>query len=201
MKDNHQNPKQAKRNNAGSVRTGAPFTGRWLVQAGLLTITTISTCLTPSCRRDETPTTASSRPAGGRTHWFEEIAASAGVNFQVVPYSVQRFHFPEMMSSGVALFDYDGDGFLDIYFGQGGDLTGAISDRPGNKLFRNRGDGTFEDVTAAAGVGDTGYAMGCACGDYDADGDVDLYVTNLGPNVLFRNNADGTFTDVTEAAV
>lgn len=67
-------------------------------------------------------------------------------------------------------------------------------------MYRNRGDGTFEDVTASTGTGDNGYGMGCACGDYDGDGDVDLYVTNVGPNVLYRNNGDGTFSDVTGAA-
>lgn len=77
---------------------------------------------------------------------------------------------------------------------------GAPETLPGNKLFRNKGDGTFEDVTEAAGVGDTGYGMGVACADYDGDGDVDMYVTNVGANVLYRNNGKGKFDDRTEKA-
>ena len=70
----------------------------------------------------------------------------------------------------------------------------------GNRLYRNRHDGTFEDVTAHAGVAGSAYGMGCAVGDYDGDGKPDLYVTNYGPNLLYRNNGDGTFTDVTASA-
>ena len=116
------------------------------------------------------------------------------------------------MGSGAALFDYDGDGDLDVYLVQGGTLDGGAGARAGNnvksRLFRNDlaqdGSGTpvlhFTDVTDAAGVGFIGVGMGAAVGDYDGDGDLDLYVTAYGSNVLYRNNGNGTFTDVTKEA-
>jgi len=137
-------------------------------------------------------------PAGDP--WFEEVARQVGVDFRHRSGHREEFYMPEIMCGGVAMFDYDGDSDLDLYFVQGGDLNPGATDLPGNVLYRNRGDGTFENATEEAGVGDRGYGMGVACGDYDNDGDVDLYVTNAGPNVLYRNNGDGTFTDVTAEA-
>lgn len=135
-----------------------------------------------------------------QTPWFTEAASACGIEFRHVVGPVKRFWFPEIMSGGVGLFDFDNDGYLDVYCVQGGDLDPSTSPKLGNRLFKNRGDGTFEDWTEQAGVGDTGYGMGCTCGDYDGDGHVDLYVTNVGPNVLYRNDGDGTFTDVTAEA-
>jgi len=131
--------------------------------------------------------------------WFKEGAAEAGLVFEHVSGASGAYHFPEIMGGGVGLLDYDGDGKLDVYFVQSGSLD-ADPARAGNRLFRNLGDGRFEDCTERAGVGDRGYGMGCACGDYDGDGDTDLYVTNVGPNVLYENRGDGTFRDVTETA-
>jgi hypothetical protein len=145
----------------------------------------------------EAGTVVASEPSGP---WFREVIAASGIDFRHTSGQSGRFWFPEAEIGGVGLLDYDEDGDLDVYFVQGGSLDPAASERPGNALYRNLGDGTFEDVTAAAGVGDTGYGMGCACADYDGDGDTDLYVTNLGPNVLYRNNGDGTFEDVTAEA-
>ncbi|MBM3122986.1 MAG: CRTAC1 family protein [Chloroflexi bacterium] len=105
------------------------------------------------------------------------------------------------MGSGAAFLDYDNDGFLDLYIVNGAPLPGFRAEQePRNSLYRNQGDGTFARVTEEAGVGDTGYGMGVATGDYDNDADQDLYVTNYGPNVLYRNEGDGTFADVTELA-
>ena len=106
---------------------------------------------------------------------------------------------PEIMSGGAALFDMDGDGDLDAYLVQAGRIE-SPTERPPNRLFRNRGAGYFEDVTAGSGAGDTGYGNGVAVGDFDGDGDEDLYVTNLGPNVLLRNDGDGRFVDVSPQA-
>ena len=113
------------------------------------------------------------------------------------------------MGGGVAMFDYDGDGRLDLFFVNGAALRdpmpdGAVPDkshrRYWNRLFKNNGDGTFRDVTEEAGVRGHSYGMGVATGDYNNDGHQDLYVTNYGRNILYRNNGDGTFTDVTEKA-
>lgn len=132
---------------------------------------------------------------------FVEVTLEAGLTFTYVNGASGRKYMPEPMGSGAAFFDYDNDGYLDLYIVNGAPLPGfEYEEPPTNALYRNNGDGTFADVTVAAGVGDTGYGMGAAVGDYDNDGDRDLYVTNFGPNVLYRNNGDGTFTDVTVTA-
>ncbi len=108
---------------------------------------------------------------------------------------------PEINTGGVGLLDYDNDGFLDVYLVNGGSLDPAVTNAAGNRLFRNRRNGTFEDVTDRAGVGGhAGYGMGCACADFDGDGFTDIYVNNLGTNILYRNNGNGTFADVTQRA-
>lgn len=113
------------------------------------------------------------------------------------------------MGAGVALFDYDNDGLLDIYFVNGAPISdptppGTIPQKNGpqywNRLYHQKKDGTFEDVTEHAGVAGTGFGMGVAVGDYDNDGYEDLYVTQYGRNILYHNNGNGTFTDVTDAA-
>lgn len=115
--------------------------------------------------------------------------------------SPKRFTF-ETMVGGVALFDYNNDGLLDIYFTNGAAIPSLEKSDPSywNRLSRNNGDGTFTDVTEKAGLQGVGYSMGVAAGDYDNDGFVDLYVTGLNHNQLFHNNGDGTFTDVTAKA-
>ena len=148
---------------------------------------------------------AAAAPPGPRTvpdavPWFEDVTTKSGIEFHHVRCFQQRFWLPEIMCGGVGWIDYDGDGLLDLYCVQSGDLVPGTREIPGDKLYRNRGDGTFEDVTSKAGLGDRTYGMGCAVGDYDGDGRSDLYVTNLGPNVLYHNNGDGTFTDVTQSA-
>ena len=138
--------------------------------------------------------------AGSKT-LFTDVTASVGLQFHHVDGRSGERYFLETVGSGAAFFDYDADGFIDIYFVNGADLPGFNSSlTPTNRLYRNNGDSTFTDVTAQAGVGDTGYGAGCAVGDYDNDGNLDLYVTNFGENVLYRNNGDSTFTDVTQHA-
>jgi hypothetical protein len=106
------------------------------------------------------------------------------------------------MTGGIAVFDYDNDGLLDIFFTNGAELPSLEKSNPtfSNRLFHNNGDGTFTDVTERAGLAGIGYSMGVAAGDYDNDGFVDLYVTGVNHNQLFHNNGDGTFTDVTSKA-
>ena len=147
--------------------------------------------------RTESP--GGSGPAVGPV-WFEEAAERSGLVFHHDSGSTGRPLFPEIIGGGAALFDMDGDGDLDAYLVQSGSLREPDTARGANRLFRNDGQGDFEDVTVGSGAGDRGYGMGVAAGDYDNDGDVDLYVTNFGPNVLLRNDGRGRFTDVTEDA-
>ncbi|MEM7392138.1 MAG: CRTAC1 family protein [Verrucomicrobiota bacterium] len=132
---------------------------------------------------------------------LRDVTRDTGITFQHTDGSSGRHYIVETVSAGLALFDYDNDGDVDIYFLNGAPLPGTKVDTPPrNALYRNDGNWTFTDVTAAAGVGDTGYGLGVAAGDVDNDGDEDLYLNNYGANVLYRNNGDGTFTDVTPSA-
>ncbi len=106
---------------------------------------------------------------------------------------------PEIMSGGAVLFDKDGDGDLDAYLIQSGQVEPVTAERQPNRMFENLGGGSFRDITEASGTGDRGYGNGGAAGDFDNDGDLDLYVTNLGPNVLYENRGD-IFVDVTKQA-
>lgn len=133
--------------------------------------------------------------------WFEEVAAARGIHFVHRSGHRTRHPLPEIMGGGAALFDMDGDGDLDILLSQSGDLAAAPGTPAGHKLYRNRGDGTFDDATTGSGVDAApGYGMGAATGDYDNDGDTDVYLTNLGGNLLLRNDGSGRFADVTRAA-
>ncbi len=131
---------------------------------------------------------------------FVDITNQAGVTFKHVS-SPEKRYIVESMSGGVALFDYDNDGLLDIYFVNSltMDLLKSAT-KPQSELYRNNGDGTFTNATRKAGVGDIGWGMGVCVGDYNNDGWEDIYVTCLGPDHLLKNNGDGTFTDVTKAA-
>ncbi len=133
---------------------------------------------------------------------FENTIAASKIDF-VLRNSVspQRYSI-ETMTGGVAVFDYDNDGLLDIFLTNGAEIPSLEKSNPSfyNRLFRNNGDGTFTDVTEKTGLAGVGYSMGVATGDYDNDGFVDLYVAGFNRNQLFHNNGDGTFTDVTKKA-
>jgi len=136
--------------------------------------------------------------------WFEESAEAAGIDMLHDRGAGGDFYFPEIMSGGAAWIDVEGDGDLDLYFVQAGSAEPGAERSP-NQLFRNLGPGEdgrprFEDVTAEAGVGDTGFGMGAAVGDVDGDGRADLYVTNLGRDTLYLNQGEGRFEDATAAA-
>ncbi len=132
---------------------------------------------------------------------FVDGSSRAGVAFRYDSGSSRRLFIADTMGGGVGLFDYDNDGWLDIYFVNGCAIPFDVQNPPRpNRLYRNQGDGTFRDVTVQAGVGGRGYGMGCTIGDYDNDGDDDLLVTALHGVILYRNRGDGAFDDVTASA-
>jgi hypothetical protein len=154
--------------------------------------------------------TGSSAATGGQVPGdFEDVTAKVGVDFvHQAPHSPRKYLL-ETMGSGVGLFDYDNDGRLDLYLVNGapfgdfvpkGTILQKTEPKYWNRLYHQKADGTFEDVTEKAGLEGVGYGMGVAVGDYDNDGYEDLYVTSLGGNYLYHNNGNGTFTDVTANA-
>jgi hypothetical protein len=133
---------------------------------------------------------------------FRNVATEAGLTAVTVFGGREKNRYLlETTGTGAALFDYDGDGWLDAFLVNGTTLEGfPKGQEPTNHLYRNRRDGTFEDVTARAGLAASGWGQGACTGDYDNDGDEDLYVTYYGQNRLYRNGGDGTFADVTAPA-
>ena len=151
------------------------------------------------------PATLTDEPAAN----FVDITVRSGIDFRYQSSHTSRKYLLESMGSGVALFDYDNDGRSDIFFVNGAHLDdptprGFIPEKSSpafwNRLYHQKSDGTFEDVTEKAGLQGAGYGFGVAVGDYDNDGYEDLYVTAYGGNKLYHNNGDGTFSDVTQMA-
>src|SRR5690349_14147649 len=145
-------------------------------------------------------------PSSGK---FVDVATSLGVEFKHAAPHTSKKYLLETMGAGVALFDYDNDGRLDLFVVNGAEINdpspnGFIPEKTGpvywNRLYHQKPDGTFEDVTEKAGLKGAGYGMGVAVGDYDNDGFEDLFVTGYGGNHLYHNNGNGTFTDVTDKA-
>lgn len=130
---------------------------------------------------------------------FQEVREESGLTVQVVSGNSDKHYLVESVGGGLAIIDYDGDGWMDLYIVNGQTLNSFRDPDPGiyNRLYRNNQDGTFEDVSKEAGVDDTGWGKGALVADFNNDGYDDLYILNWGPNVLYRNNGDGTFTDVT----
>jgi hypothetical protein len=159
----------------------ARMTGWWTALAAIVASSSAAQAEGPIILRDVTPQT--------------------GITFRHTDGAGGHHYIVETFASGLATFDYDGDGLVDIYFLNGSPLRGTKADaQPTNALYRNLGGFKFADVTEEAGVGDTGHGLGVTAGDYDNDGDPDLFVNNFGPNVLYRNEGNGTFTDVTLSA-
>lgn len=133
---------------------------------------------------------------------FEDVASKAGIQPIIISGGSKKNYVLEVNGSGVCWFDYNNDGYVDLYLVNGSTLEQlqGKSQAPGqhNYLYRNNGNGTFTDVTASAHVAGSGWGFGCAAADYDNDGKTDLLVTTFGPNILYHNNGDGTFTDVSK---
>jgi enediyne biosynthesis protein E4 len=146
-------------------------------------------------------------PPASNNDYFQEIGKEIGLDFvhSIGDKDKELTNIVESSGAGAAFLDYDQDGFIDLYVCSGTWVKGISSGdkpetMPENHLYHNRGDGTFEDVTKKAGVGDPWYSMGITVGDFNNDGYPDMYVSNYGTNVLYKNNGNGTFTDVTKRA-
>ncbi len=142
-----------------------------------------------------------SRESSERPVTFESAASAAGVTMTHTNGASPGKYLVETMGSGAVFLDYDNDGWIDLFFVDGGSLADpSVASRARHRLFRNRGDGTFTDVTAASGIGHDAYGMGACAGDVNNDGWTDLYITSYGANALYRNTGTGAFTDVTRTA-
>ncbi|MCA1560547.1 MAG: CRTAC1 family protein [Acidobacteria bacterium] len=161
---------------------------------------TVAVLLISLCACGRAPDSSTAASASSSRPWFADASSRSGVSFVYRSGHESRYLLPEIVGGGAALFDMDGDGRLDIFLTQGGSLTSRTLAAGGSRLFRNRGDWTFDDVTGGSGAAVAGYGMGVTAGDYDNDGDTDLYVTRLGTNVLLQNDGRGIFRDVTSAA-
>jgi hypothetical protein len=145
------------------------------------------------------PLPSSSLPAPNVV--FVDVTAAANVAFPPLNGASPEKHLPETMGSGGAFVDFDSDGWVDVFLVDGGSMADPkVAGQAQHRVLRNRRNGTFEDITAASGIRHRDYGMGVCAGDYDDDGHVDLYVTNVGANVLYRNRGNGTFTDATTSA-
>jgi hypothetical protein len=146
-----------------------------------------------------TPTQRSQNPAL-RLPAFRDVARSAGIDFVHVSGASEQRFFPEIIGSGGLFLDFDNDGWLDVFLVDGGSVADrTVASRARHRLYRNRGGGSFQDVTNASGIRHREYGMGACAGDYDNDGLIDLYITNVGANLLYRNGGGGRFTEVPNA--
>jgi len=164
----------------------------------------IALILSAGCQPEKTPRSDPGTDGGladDAATWLVDVTERVGLEFVHDSGAAGEFLLTEIMGSGVALFDCEGDGDLDVYLTNGGDpLAGGSRPDVGNRFFRQEPGPRFVDRTRESGLGDPGYGMGIAVGDYDNDGSPDVYVTNFGADRLYRNRGDGSFEDVTAAA-
>jgi enediyne biosynthesis protein E4 len=188
-----------RRNHAGLRLAQAAIVLSWMIGHG-------ECQASPPVDHNATSVNAPSRPSVGN---FVDVTEKLGVHFKQEASPTSRKYLLETMGSGVALFDYDNDGRLDIFFADGARLDDPTpretipkkdDKKYWNRLYHQKADGTFEDVTEKAGLAGSGYSTGVAVGDYDNDGFDDLFVAGYGHSTLYHNNGDGTFTDVTASA-
>jgi len=184
------------------------FPGRWVAAAMLF----LATCALPQAsqqsnrsqpRTDHVAADSKSRNRGAHSSpvSFADVTAAAGIDFSLICGGPEKRYIMESMCGGIAVFDYDNDGWMDIFLVNGSTLEDLRAGKcHPSKLYRNNHDGTFTDVSAKSGINHCGWGFGAAAGEYDNDGWEDLYITYLDGAVLYHNDHDGTFTDVTAKA-
>jgi len=166
----------------------------------LATVCLAVAALVQSGAMSATPPSQPSPSAPVRLPMFRDVARTVGLGFVHISGASEQRFLPEILGSGGLFLDFDNDGWLDVFLVDGGSIADApVAGRARHRLYRNRGNGTFEDLTATSGIRHREYGMGACAGDYDNDGLIDLYVTNVGSNQLYRNAGRGRFTEVPNA--
>ncbi len=171
----------------------------------LVLLLLLAGCKNPDNKSDKTSSFSAVSVPADNGDFFQQVSPDIGVDFK---HSIGDHHLDNLIESvggGAVFLDYDKDGFIDLYVSNGAyheDISKGDypETNPVNHLYRNLQDGTFEDATEKAGVGNTGYSMGMTVGDFDNNGYPDIYITNYGPNVLYMNKGDGTFSDISKKA-
>lgn len=179
-------------------RRGRPPCPPFCLATLVATLLAASPLLVPG--QSKQPAKSATPAAAPASITFTDITAKSGIRFTHNTGGFGKKFLPETMGAGLAFIDFDGDGWQDIFFVNSSDFPGNKRRTTTPALYRNNRNGTFTDVTRAAGLAIEIYGLGVAVGDYDNDGDDDLYITALGQNRLFRNNGQGVFTDATTAA-
>ena len=176
------------------LRDGRRRLPRWAFAAAGIAVALLADGAIGAAARQRAQSPASPTPV------FRDVARQAGLDFvHVNGASGERF-LPEIVGAGGLFLDFDDDGWLDVFLVDGGSFADpAVARRARHRLYRNRGDGTFEDVTTESNIRHRHYGMGACAGDVDNDGLIDLYITNIGPNALYRNAGGGRFIEVPDA--
>ncbi|MHB8974965.1 MAG: CRTAC1 family protein [Pirellulaceae bacterium] len=192
-----------------SPRAGRSSLGRWrwaITGLGIVALAGLALSGSKLLQRLRQPHTEVAQPSSSSAETahntgidLQDMTEAAGITFVHTHGGSGKMYIVEAMTGGMATFDYDNDGLIDLYFLNGAPLQGTTQsgEPPRNALYRNLGDWKFRDVTHEAAVGDLGFGLGVTVVDYDNDGFPDLYLNNFGPNVLYHNNGDGTFTETT----